>query len=1272
MSVVNLGTLMAYLKVDDQMSSGFSVALRNAQQFGQSMQTQGQKLRTIGSELSMSVTAPIVALGAAAISSGTDFVRTMNQVAAVTNASTADMKRLESAAMEWGQKTKYSATEAGEAMLELGKAGFSTDQTIKALPSTLQLAAAANLGLGEAANLTSNVMKTFKLETTDLARANDILAAAANASTIDVTDLRETIKYVGPIAAAAKVSLSDVAAASAELGEAGIKGSMAGTGLRNILTELMSPGKKTADILKDLGFGAEVSAKQMVPLTDVIEKLHGRTDATRLAMEMFGDRGGPAMALLAEKGAAALTSLSKNLNNSEGAAQRMADAAMKGLPGAIETMKGSIETASTMILKALAPSLEKGANLLGEMADFITNEVVPAFMSLPSPIQSGILVLVGLAAAAGPAMVAVGSLVKVAGLATTGFSSLVALGPKLVSGWQSFTAVALNPLTLALTAAAAAAAILYYELHRGTKKLEDKAEQDRIAIQNMENYRKVTGDNNVTLSAFYNYTKEQTEQLALMAQGTKSASIQQLGLGIQLTDVASATGRAGLAASTLGSHLGNVGDKADAASKQLKAGADQIRNMQDDLQHAIEKRTLNQYDFERNEINRWVADQKAGFKGALEQRGAYYDAVEKMAAERRAQVGLNETLGQAFTNQADMERTRLPGSLNSFMDPSLTPGSLGSVLGWVTSLPGNDGEFFDKMSSSMMTAQQKHAVATGQEVDTKKKGSFVGDLGAGLLDSAIKAKQGGGSVSEALALTGGQIVGNKVGEAISSAFDGSSFGKAGGQVSKIVGSVIPMVGPLIGMAVGAIVTKMKEGSVANDVRDAIKAQFGDAKGNGMADAASAFAGFEGVSKAYEAFMTAGNQKDVEKWADKFKASIEEANKLMGKYGLTIDDLKTPQAKFTSSVETLTTEYQKLKDAGFGDATLITHMASGIEAVVTSSIDLKEVLPESVGKLALELAKSGQMSHELAASLLGVTDAKVPWQDMLGIAQEFGIAETDLGIKFQNSKLIDNAEDLATKWHKLVDNGADVNAVMNGMAESANTIVHNAMKFGIEVPESMRGMLESMAKAGLLTDETGAKMDDLSKLKFAPTIESQIGKLVDAIYKLMGIDGTSGFGGVAGAAEAAANTITDKFGDLTIRVPVSFDVPDNPWTTGQGIDESGRSSGNNGNDSSGDGNQRAYRAGSGGVLDFGPRSVAELHGREEVLTESQGVGVASRVEAAIAAARSSGSDAMGDLSVVAQADGEALFRILVPRFRRALATGQLSVPQNRVTTFGAAR
>ncbi len=459
-----IGTLRAILSLDTADFESASVRVSQAAKgWTKDLKSMGSQATAIGGSLTTMLTLPILGVGYAAVEAGASFEQTMNQVAAVTNSSAEDMAKLSAAATEWGAKTKFSNREAAEAMLELGKAGFTAEQTIAALPSTLQLATAANMGLGEAAQMTSNVMNTFGLEAKDLAHSNDILTEAANRSTIDVADLRESLKFVGPVAKIAGVSLADVAAASAVLGQNGIKAEMAGTGLRGMLATLLSPTKDTAALLNELGFQAEVAAGKTVNWTSMLDALktkfgEGKDSADQFAgmvMEAFGKRAGPAVIALAQEGGASIKQMSGEFDAASGSAAKMSDAFMKGLPGAMEVAKGSIETMFASIETAIGPTLEKILIGVAKVAGFIADTVIPAFNALPEPVKMAGVVFLGLVAAIGPFLIIVGQVLTgasaiAAAFTTTGIAT-TALSAVLPALGAAFT-VLTGPIGLILAA----------------------------------------------------------------------------------------------------------------------------------------------------------------------------------------------------------------------------------------------------------------------------------------------------------------------------------------------------------------------------------------------------------------------------------------------------------------------------------------------------------------------------------------------------------------------------------------------------------------------------------------------------------------------------------------------------------------------------------------------------------------------------------------------------------------------------------------------------
>ena len=179
--------------------------------------------------------AGIAGIGTASVAAGVSFEEQMSSVQAISNASAADMERLNALALEMGRNTQFSATEAGKGLEYMAMAGWKTDQMIAGLPSILNLAAASGEDLGEVSDIVTDALTAFGLTAEDAAMFSDVLAEASNASNTDVALMGETFQYVAPVAGALKYSIQDVSIAIGLMANSGIKGSQAGTALRATL-----------------------------------------------------------------------------------------------------------------------------------------------------------------------------------------------------------------------------------------------------------------------------------------------------------------------------------------------------------------------------------------------------------------------------------------------------------------------------------------------------------------------------------------------------------------------------------------------------------------------------------------------------------------------------------------------------------------------------------------------------------------------------------------------------------------------------------------------------------------------------------------------------------------------------------------------------------------------------------------------------------------------------------------------------------------------------
>lgn len=272
------------------------------------------------------------------------FEEQMSAVKAVTQAGVADMARMEKAARDLGASTKFSAAEAAEGMKLLGQAGFDATQIITSMPGVLNLAAAGSLDLAKAAEISSNILSSFGLNTGQMGEVADVLAAAAARANTDVTDLGNGMKYVGPIAAALGVSFQDTSAALAALSNAGIKGEQAGTALRGIFASLSDPTKEAEKDIKSLGLSFADLNPSSNSLTAIIGKLSKAGLDASMAFKLFGQEGAPAILSLT-RNTGALDELTSGMRNVAGEAERMAKTMGDNLRGDLKNLASAADEA---------------------------------------------------------------------------------------------------------------------------------------------------------------------------------------------------------------------------------------------------------------------------------------------------------------------------------------------------------------------------------------------------------------------------------------------------------------------------------------------------------------------------------------------------------------------------------------------------------------------------------------------------------------------------------------------------------------------------------------------------------------------------------------------------------------------------------------------------------------------------------------------------------------------------------------------------------------
>lgn len=259
LATTNLQNMGKYL------SGGLTVALEGV-----------GKLAEATFSLFIDYTKKVVGFAKESLQVGEQFDATMSQVGAISGATGEDFDALREKAIEMGAQTKFSASEAGQAMVYMGMAGWKTDQIIDGLAGVMSLAAASGEDLATTSDIVTDALTAFGLQAEDSQHFADVLAAASTNSNTNVALMGETFKYVAPLAGTLKFSIEDVAVATGLMANSGIKGSQAGTSLRTTITNLLKPSKEMAAAMNAFGISMTDSDGNALDLMGTMEMLRDR------------------------------------------------------------------------------------------------------------------------------------------------------------------------------------------------------------------------------------------------------------------------------------------------------------------------------------------------------------------------------------------------------------------------------------------------------------------------------------------------------------------------------------------------------------------------------------------------------------------------------------------------------------------------------------------------------------------------------------------------------------------------------------------------------------------------------------------------------------------------------------------------------------------------------------------------------------------------------------------------------------------------------------
>ena len=310
-------------RLSDQYRDFGSVAAQQISAAGGKMQKVGGQISDAGKAL-----APVSAVAAggltAAVKVAADFDSAMSQVAAVSGATGDDFDALRDKAREMGAKTKFSASEAADAMNYMAMAGWKTQDMLDGIEGIMNLAAASGEDLATTSDIVTDALTAFGLKAEDSGHFADILAAASSNANTNVHMMGETFKYVAPVAGALGLSAEDVSEAIGLMANSGIKASQAGTSLRAGLSRLVKPTEEMQSVMLSLGLATsetfdEIDSGKIEKAEDKASKATRDVEKAQIAYNSAVEKYGPESA----KAETALLNLEQKKSNLETATRNL-------------------------------------------------------------------------------------------------------------------------------------------------------------------------------------------------------------------------------------------------------------------------------------------------------------------------------------------------------------------------------------------------------------------------------------------------------------------------------------------------------------------------------------------------------------------------------------------------------------------------------------------------------------------------------------------------------------------------------------------------------------------------------------------------------------------------------------------------------------------------------------------------------------------------------------------------------------------------------------
>lgn len=339
----------------------------------------------------------------APITVAADFEAAMSGVGAVARANAGQLATLTSEAKRLGATTRYSAVESAQGMKYLAMAGFSTEQIVTSLPGVMSMATAGATDLGRASDIASDILSAFGLEAGQMGRVADTLTATFTRSNTSLEMLGETMKYVGPVARGAGMSLEETAAMAGLLGNVGIKASQAGTTLRAMLQRLGAPTGAAATTLRSLGIEVQDLEGNMRSVPELLGELAAATSSMgsgeRLSIlkTLFDAEAAAGVSeLIAKQGSQGVSQFIEILHQAKGEAGRVAQQMDNNASGGFKALNSAVEGLKIAFGDLLLPTVQVVTTMLTGLTRRL-NDFVETWPNLSRWIGYGVAAIAGLA-----------------------------------------------------------------------------------------------------------------------------------------------------------------------------------------------------------------------------------------------------------------------------------------------------------------------------------------------------------------------------------------------------------------------------------------------------------------------------------------------------------------------------------------------------------------------------------------------------------------------------------------------------------------------------------------------------------------------------------------------------------------------------------------------------------------------------------------------------------------------------------------------------------